>query len=158
MTSGATRYRPTPVPAAAQRSVDFTHEDTFETDGTDTFSDGASFSNLYLPQSIKFLKAGTVHIEFEAAIRTGSSGSLSNGHGVALFHNGAILNPQILYRTMGTNDQRTWWLVREMEVAVDDIITPMFRYPDHSSMAASSVQIAQYRLRMDMAHEIKVSI
>ena len=157
-TNGATRYRPTPIPAADNRSVSFMHADTFELAGVDTFSDDAAISNLYLPQSVKMLKAGTIHLEFEVAIRSGSSGSLANGHGVALIHNGSILTPEIIYRTMGSNDQRTWWLVREMEVAADDIITPMFRYPDHSSMPPSNVQIAQYRLRIDMNYEIKVEV
>ena len=159
MTSGSTRFRPVPKPSGSNILVNTHHEDAFEVAGTGTFSNGASptpTTPRYLPQSVKVLKAGKVRYECEFAIRSGSSGSISNGHGLQLLENSTLVEPNIIYRVMNTNEQRTWWFIREFEGEVDDILTPLHKYPDYSSMPPDNIQIAAYRVRITLEHSIHV--
>ena len=159
MTSGGTRFRPVPKPSTTNTLVLTHHEDAFETAGDDTFSNGASptpSTPHYLPQSQKLKKSGKVRYECEFAIRSGASGNIANGHGLQLLENSTLVNPAIVYRVMNTNQQRTWWFIREFEGEVDDILTMLFKYPDYTSMSPSNIQIAAYRVRITLQHSIHV--
>ena len=159
MTSGSLRYRPFPKPAGSSVGVDKIHGDAFEAEGADVYSNGASLTpspHRYIPQSVRVQKDATARIEVDMGIRTGTSGNVPNGHGIEVRRNDVLVQPSIGYRVFNTNDQRTWWLVAEVRVLNQDILTPLFRYPSYMSMSPSNIQISTYRVLIRMTYNIHV--
>ena len=159
MTAANNYYRPFPKPTGTNIGVDKIHADAFEVEGTDTFSNGSSLTPstpLYLPQSVRVKKEATARIEVDMGIRTGASGNIPNGHGIEVRRNNTLVQPPVVYRVFNTEEQRTWWVIAEFDAQDQDILTPLFRYPNHISMPISNIQISTYRVLIRLTYNIHV--
>ena len=160
--SGGFRGRPILYPDESDASVWKMHTECFAfgsgglTNGTGLFD--ATPTELSIPSSVIFQKAGKIRASMFVAIATsGGGGSVPDNHGLAFIRlDGSTvrLGPYLTNELIGNNENEVWPLGWEFDAALTDIFLPLFRYHQSTNIGLSNVAIESMQLKVEMTEII----
>ena len=156
------RARPIPKPVGYFQGDNRRNAEAFTDGGTQTWMDGSTFNGhgINTPDAFGMNKGGILNLDMTLNLQTSGGGGVNVPSLELCKDLGGQDNvvADFEQRTLGTYQQRTWFMNWRGEVELGDVFLPFWNYQTSSTMSISSVRLLLYNLRCELEESINLEL